>query len=163
MSDVLYHPLGPLPWALASADESLRKTNKALLAKEPQRNLTAADVILQPCAIVFNGMAMVHKVKGDQKTFAEMADSLMEMVLHEGTDSVLTWSLMFTATEKEGSETSHKFRNIKADHKIHQWRKFLSSANNKSLLIKFISEDWQNDRRRESLAGKTVFETSHFN
>lgn len=64
-----------------------RKTNKALLAKEPQRNLTAADVILQPCAIVFNGMAMVHKVKGDQKTFAEMADSLMEMVLHEGTDS----------------------------------------------------------------------------
>ena len=87
MSDVLYHPLGPLPWALASTDESLRKTNKALLAKEPQRNLTAADVILQPCAIVFNGMAMVHKVKGDQKTFAEMADSLMEMVLHEGTDS----------------------------------------------------------------------------
>ena len=87
MSDVSYHPLGPLPWALASADESLRKTNKALLAKEPQRNLTAADVILQPCAIVFNGMAMVHKVKGDQKTFAEMADSLMEMVLHEGTDS----------------------------------------------------------------------------
>ena len=64
-----------------------RKTNKALLAKEPQRNLTAADVILQPCAIVFNGMAMVHKVKGGQKTFAEMADSLMEMVLHEGTDS----------------------------------------------------------------------------
>ena len=87
MSDVLYHPLGPLPWALASADESLRKTNKALLAKEPQRNLTAEDVILQPCAIVFNGMAMVHKVKGDQKTFAEMADSLMEIVLHEGTDS----------------------------------------------------------------------------
>ena len=32
-------------------------------------------------------MSMVHKVKGDQKTFAEMADSLMEMVLHEGTDS----------------------------------------------------------------------------
>ena len=87
MSDVLYHLLGPLPWALASADESLRKTNKALLAKEPQRNLTAADVIPQPCAIVINGMAMVQKVKGDQKTFAEMAESLMEMVLHEGTES----------------------------------------------------------------------------
>ena len=87
MSDVLYHPLRRLSWALASADESLGKANKALLAKEPQRNLTAADVILQPCAIVINGMAMVQKVKGDQKTFAEMADSLMEMVLHEGTES----------------------------------------------------------------------------
>ena len=29
MNDVLCHPLGPLPWTLASADGSLRKTNKA--------------------------------------------------------------------------------------------------------------------------------------
>ena len=50
--------------------------------------------------------------------------------------------------EKRGSETGHEFRYIKADHKIHQWRKFLSNAKNRSLLIKFISEEWQNDRCR---------------
>ena len=38
MNDVLAHPLGPLPWALASGDGSLRKTNKAALARELERN-----------------------------------------------------------------------------------------------------------------------------
>ena len=32
MNDVLCHPIVPLPWSLASADGSLRKTNKASLA-----------------------------------------------------------------------------------------------------------------------------------
>ena len=96
-SEVLSHPLGPLPWPLASADGSLRKTNKASLAKELQKNMTAADVIPQQCARIIDGMAMVQKIRGDQKTFAEVADSMMSMVLHEGTDShVSTWSLMFT-------------------------------------------------------------------
>ena len=34
MSEVLAHPLGPLPWTLANPDGTLRKTNKASLAKE---------------------------------------------------------------------------------------------------------------------------------
>ena len=50
INDVLCHPLGPLPWVLASADGSLRKTNKASLAKELQKNMTAADMIPQPNA-----------------------------------------------------------------------------------------------------------------
>lgn len=37
MRELLSHPLGPLPWALSSADGSLRKTNKAALAKELQK------------------------------------------------------------------------------------------------------------------------------
>ena len=46
---------------------------------------------------------------------------------------------------------------MKTDHKIHQWRKFLSNCKDKSLLIKFIAEEWQNERHRERLAGKTIF------
>ena len=87
MIEVLCQPLGPLPWALDSADGLLRKTNKASLAKALQKNRTAADVIPQPCARIIDGMAMVQKIRGDQKTFAEVADSMMSMVLHEGTDS----------------------------------------------------------------------------
>ncbi|KAK3746534.1 hypothetical protein QZH41_007378 [Actinostola sp. cb2023] len=39
MNEVLVHPLGPLPWSLATPDGSLRKTNKATLAKELQRKM----------------------------------------------------------------------------------------------------------------------------
>ena len=48
MREVLSHPLGPLPWALSTADGSLRKTNKAALAKELQKCVPFADVIPQP-------------------------------------------------------------------------------------------------------------------
>ena len=37
MSSVLSHPLGPLPWALASPDGSLRKTNNSTLANYPRK------------------------------------------------------------------------------------------------------------------------------
>jgi len=49
--------------------------------------------------------------------------------------------------ERREARKAHKFRNIKADHKIHQWRKFLSNSKSKSLLIKFSSEEWQNERK----------------
>ena len=42
MSDVLSHPLGPLPWALANGDGSLRRTNKAVLAKELEETVSPA-------------------------------------------------------------------------------------------------------------------------
>ena len=80
MSEVLAHPLGPLPWTLAKPDDTLRKTNKASLAKELQKNVQAADVIPQPSACLIDGMALVQRLKGDQKTFAEIAESLFSMV-----------------------------------------------------------------------------------
>ena len=81
--------------------------------------------------------------------------------------SVLTWSSTFIfyrdnsiknpETEKRGSENGHEFRNMKTDHNIHQWWKFLSNSKHKSLVIKFIAEECQNERHREKLAGKTIF------
>eukprot|EP00058_Branchiostoma_floridae_P015563 XP_002601051.1 hypothetical protein BRAFLDRAFT_102389 [Branchiostoma floridae] len=39
---VLTHPLGPLPWSLANADGTLRKTNKAALARELESRVSPA-------------------------------------------------------------------------------------------------------------------------
>ena len=58
MSEVLAHPLGPLPWTLVKPDGSLCKTNKTSLAKELQKNVQAANVIPQPSACLIDGMAM---------------------------------------------------------------------------------------------------------
>ena len=52
-----------------------------------QKNMTAADMIPQPCGRIFDGMVMVQEIRGDQTTFAELADSMMSMVLHEGPNS----------------------------------------------------------------------------
>ena len=82
-------------------------------------------MIPQPCARIMDGMAMVQKIRGDQKTFAKVADSLMYIVLNEGTDSqhidvvfdvYRDNSIENPEREKRCSESSHEFRNIKADH-----------------------------------------------
>ncbi|KXJ15853.1 hypothetical protein AC249_AIPGENE21951 [Exaiptasia diaphana] len=169
ISEVLCNPLGSLPWALATADGSLRKNNKASLAKELKKNVTPTDELPQPCARILDGMAMVQKIRGDQKTFSEVADTLMSVALNEGIESE-RFDVVFdfyrenpikgAEREKRGSESGHEFRNIKSDHKIRQWRKFLLSPTNKSQLIKFISEEWQRERFTDRIASKTIFVTT---
>ena len=89
MREVLSHPLGPLPWPLATPDGSMRKTNKASLAKELQKNVQAADSIPQPSVCVIDGMALVQRLKGDQKTFAAVAETLLCRVLNKGGSSLM--------------------------------------------------------------------------
>ena len=66
MEDILYHPLGPLPWSLSTQDGLLRKTNKATLATTLQKNVTIAEQIARNSASVVDGMNLVQRVKGDQ-------------------------------------------------------------------------------------------------
>ena len=129
ISDILCHPLDPLPWALATADGSLRRNNKASLAKELQKNITRAEEIPLPCARILDGMAMVQKIAGDQKTFAEVADTLMSIVLNEGTNSehidvafdvYNECSIKNAERVPRGCESGHEFRNIMPDNKIRQ-------------------------------------------
>ena len=60
---------------------------------------------------------MVKKIREDQKTFAEVADDMLSMVLHEGTDSqridvvfkvYRDSSIKNVEREKRGSESGHE-------------------------------------------------------
>ena len=57
MKDVLAHPLGPLPWALANTDGTLGKTNKVVLARELEKNVSAAEENPNPYAPSLTGWA----------------------------------------------------------------------------------------------------------
>ena len=48
MEDVLANSLGPLLWALVNVDGSLRKTYKAALARELEKNVSHAEAIATP-------------------------------------------------------------------------------------------------------------------
>lgn len=87
MQEVLSHPLGPLPWALAAPDGSLKKTAKSSLAKALQDGAPAVENVPPQSACIIDGMALVQRIKGDQKTFREVADMLLTMVLREGASS----------------------------------------------------------------------------
>ena len=63
MSDVLAHPMGPLPLALANDGGSLRKTNKAALARESKKNVSPAEETPEPSETIIDGMSLVQKLK----------------------------------------------------------------------------------------------------
>ena len=83
MSEVLSHPLGPLPWSLASPDGNIRKTNKAALGNHLKKNYQPLDNVPRNSAIIFDGMSIVQKIHGEQKTFGNLADSILSLVLRE--------------------------------------------------------------------------------
>ena len=102
MSDVLAHPLGPFPWALANGDGTLRKTNKAALARELEKQVLPAEIIPELSATIIDGMSLVQKIKGNDQTFSQLAESVLTHILHEGVPESM-WSSI--RTEKTRSRT----------------------------------------------------------
>jgi len=166
--DVLTHPLGPLPWALANGDGTLRKTNKAALARELEKSVSAAEVIPESSATVIDGMSLVQKLKGNDKTYAELAETALSHVLHGGAkssridvvfDVYKETSIKDAERVKRGADTGIQFKNIASGHKIQQWRKLLSSPSNKTSLTKFLGEDWKGPKQRQKLKDKVLYVT----
>ncbi|KAJ8390648.1 hypothetical protein AAFF_G00102540 [Aldrovandia affinis] len=169
MSDVLSHPLGPLPWALANGDGTLRKTNKAVLARELEKQVLPAETIPGPSATIIDGMSLVQKMKGNDQTFSQRAASALTQILHEGArsqridvvfDVYQEDSIKNAKRANRGCTTGIQFRNIAPGHRIQQWRKFLSSSANKANLIRFLVAEWKTPKLRERLNDKQLYVAS---
>ena len=86
MTVVLTQPFEPLPWSLASEDGSIRKTNKAILARALQ-NYMQVDNFSAASATIIDEMALIQKIKADQKTLGQIANAILRFALREGTQS----------------------------------------------------------------------------
>ena len=84
MDYTLSHPLDPLPWALASPDGLLRKTDKATLATVLQKNVQVVEEYLHNDATLLDEMNLVQRVMGDQPTFGDVAMTIFMMAVREG-------------------------------------------------------------------------------
>ncbi len=83
--EVLARPLRPLLWSLVNSDDSIRKTDKA--ARNLEKSGLPAETCPQPSACIIDGTSIVHKLKGDGKTFARLAHSAFQLALLQGTVS----------------------------------------------------------------------------
>ena len=135
MKDVLCHPLGPLPWSLATPDETPRKTNKAILAKELQKDAIYAELIPTPSAAVIDGMALVQKTKGDHKTFGQLAAGIINSALRDGHgsermdivfDVYKDHSIKKVERLRRKTNPGVQYKSIMSGQIVHQWRKFLN-------------------------------------
>ena len=144
IKDVLTH-------SLASANGSLRKTNKAVLARELEKNVAPAEIIKAPSACIIDGMSLVQKTNGNNKTFGELAETVLLSALLESKQSNrvdVVFDVYHQVSIKDaerlsrGASSELQYKKIIAGCTIQQWRKFLCSSRNKTSLIKFIVEEW---------------------
>ena len=169
MSEVLSHPLGPLPWSLAKGDGTLRKTSKAALSRELEKQVLPAETIPEPSATIIDGMSLVQKMKGNEQTFSQLADSVLTQILHEGArsqridvifDVYREDSIKNAERENWGCTTGIQLRNIAPGHRMQQWRKFLSSSANKANLIRFLVAELKTPKRMHKLQDKQLYVAS---
>ena len=84
MRSVFSHPLGSLPWSMSNIDGSLKKTNKAILAKHLECMVDPEDAVPSPYAVFIDAMALIQRMHGENHTFEELSDHVFEYVLHAG-------------------------------------------------------------------------------
>ena len=165
---VLAHPLGPLPWALANSGRFLCKTNKAALARELEKNVPPAETIPGPSACIIGGTNPVKTLKGGGKTFAQIADSVLLLVLRKGAQSSRTAVVFYVYWERSvknaegcnrGSSGDPQSKNIAPGQNILQWRKFLSNPVNMTSLINFVVDQRKQPANRSKLQDKSLYVT----
>ena len=170
MREVLSHPLGPIPWSLATPDGSLRKTNKSALGRELEKNINAAENMQRPSACIVDGMALVNKIPVDKKTFGEICDAAFTTVLSEGYtcrridvvfDVYRDTSIKNAERSCRGDGDSIAYKHISIGAKVVQWRKCLRLSSNKTMLISFLVEQWKTEKYMQKLAdnGKILYVT----
>ena len=166
MKKVVSYPLGPIPWALANADGSLRKTDKAKFMNDIAQNVPVVEVFTEKSACIVDGMSIVQKLDGNQKTFGDIAKTVLKIVIHEGDkcdrvdvvfDVYREGSIKDAERVNRGSGSGVKFRSLATGHKVKQWRSFLSEAQNKTMLIEFITEEWKSNESKSMIGHKTLF------
>ena len=168
MRDVLCHPLGPLPWALANPDGTMKKTNKAVLSKHLETKVLPVEEVPHQSATIIDAMGLIQKLHGENRTFNELSDHIFAQMIHssggsERIDVVFDvyqdQSIKAAERANRRSEDGVAFKQIMPGHKIQNWRRLLACTESKNKLTSFLAENWKDQQKREKLGNRVMFVT----
>ena len=104
MEEVLKHPFGPIPWYLANSDGSMRKTNKAVLARELEKETTPAECVSSPSVCIIDGMNVIQEMHCENfsKLSGEVFDNVMPSHKLPSSGGVKDWKRPHLKGKLEG-------------------------------------------------------------
>jgi hypothetical protein len=168
MLDVLSHPLGPIPWALANPSGTMKTTGKSVFGNHLEGKVHPAEAITEPHATIIDAMALIRKAHGENHTFEELSDKLLTQILYTGQksnridvvfDVYREQSIKTAERECRASQSGIVFTQIRPGHTIRNWKGLLDCTESKNNLTKFLAENWQNPGKRLKLGNKVMFIT----
>ncbi len=151
VENILSYPIGPIPTALFHDDSTMRKATKSDLAhqleEEASKHVTLS-VFDSACTVVIrDGMALMQGTNVKQhKTFGDLASEYVKnLVKHFETASTVVdvydrydVKNLIKGCERDRRSKSHgspKVFEVIEGRVIPDWKKFLSSSQNKQALI----------------------------
>ena len=167
LSDLFQYSLGPLPWSLASADGSLAKTDKSKLLEILTKDIQLVEDVPPTSAIIIDGMAIVQSLIPIPDTFEELALKVFHLAVPRSTlarridfvtDRYPEISIKSHERKKRASEGVVKIKITGSGQKCpKQWRKYLSSGENKSELVQFILKEWSGQKYKSLICNRHLF------
>ena len=151
MERMLSFPLGPVPWALATADGIPAKTDKSKLMHALEDNaITAQKSSPATTAYIIDGNALLQAQMSLPNTFGELSESIFAQLPNVRrvdfvTDSYHPFSIKGLERAQRGTAKPHLIQGRKT--KIpRDWKQFMSSDKNKQRLISFLIGEWKTDK-----------------
>ena len=128
----------------------LWKASKATLLHFLEKDVIPEASIEGQTVTILDGMALVQKLKTPGKTFGDLSQDLVDVVLYLGRDSSridLVFNVYSDESIKNAERTrctsgSFTYQILKSTQPVKQWTNFLSSSENKGELIKFFISSW---------------------
>ena len=168
LKTVFMYPLGLLPWSLADAYGLLRKTNKAQLFKELEKNVPVLERHLTNVSNIYDGMANLQKLKlPAAATFRLVAEKVFSAVTNNINrridivfDTYPDVSIKNAKRSKRSARSeSVRYKNILPGHPIKSWSKFLTVSSNKTEVVKFLVTEWKKYGFTYKLGNRSLFVT----
>ena len=165
---VFTYPLGPLPWALADPYGLPRKTNKAKLAQQLEKQVVIKDCYPLDATSIYDGMAELQKFKPPPgATFAVVAESLFAMLTSNSSKRIGVVFDIYKDISIKNAERSKRatgpvgitYKNILPGYQVKNWSKILSISANKTELVRFLVGQWKQEQYRDKLLNKTLYVT----
>lgn len=167
LRNVFEYSLGPLPWSPASADGSLCKTDKSKLLESLTKDIEPAEDVPPTAAIIVDGMAVLQSLKQVPETFEELALAVFHHAVPKRsiarrvdfvTDRYPEISIKHLERSKRASEGVVKVKITGSAQKCpKQWKKYLSSGENKSELCKFLLKECSEDKYSNLIGNRQIF------
>ena len=118
----------------------MKKTNnKAVLSKRLEEKVSATKSVSVPSLTIIDGISLIHKLPGENRTFAEVSDHLFSLVLQaagssQGVDIV--FDVYKDQLKKDAERLSRGYT-----ERILETNFDLKSS--KTQLIKYVAADWR--------------------
>lgn len=158
MREVLAYSLGNFPLSIASADGGMAKTVKSQLLHLVTSNVKLAECqqIPKGGCLILDAMAIIQATKNTAENFGDYAKNIFDQLIALSSfyeakridfvaDRYFTQSIKGSERAKRGNSTGAQLITIYNDHQRcpKQWKKVLSSGENKESLISYLVSAWK--------------------